>query len=339
MHLPMAKSSDTTQASNQCSFQQRFYRPCLILGALVIIAVAVMPFLGEVGMANPKTAESIGLWVNFFGAFHPVFLHLPIGALMLVLVMELLKCFSGGKYQPQTTLGLFFTAATGVFALVFGYCLYLTGDFEGELIEEHKRDGIIFTILVIVTFLVKYTADIKPTQLFYKPLYALLLLASGGAMIGAGHHGGEITHGNPLDSLPSKILDKKEGIAKVINADLVVYTDIIHPTLEEKCISCHGPKKKKSGLRMDTYAYMLEGGDEDECLIPGDLEKSGLISTLHLPVDDDFRMPPKEKAQLTHEEIKLLEWWVKIGAPEKATLGEVERTSEIDQALECVMGQ
>ena len=159
-------------------------------------------------------------------------------------------------------------------------------------------------------------------------------------MIAAGHRGGEFTHGDPLDDLPSKVLEKRERKeTPKMDTNLVIYTQIIHPILEEKCISCHGPKKKKSGLRMDTYAYMLEGGDEDECLVPGDLEKSGLISTLHLPVDDDFRMPPQEKAQLTHEEIKLLEWWVKIGAPEKATLGEVERTSEIDQALECVMGQ
>ncbi len=265
-----------------------------------------------------------------------MFLHLPIGALTLVLVMEFLRCLSRGKYKPQTTIGLFFTAVTGVLALIFGYCLYLTGDFEGELIEEHKRDGIIFTVFVILTFLVKYTTDLHPNKKKWKALYVFLLLASGGAMIGAGHHGGEITHGNPLDSLPSKILAARKS--HTLDENLVIYTELIHPILEEKCISCHGSKKKKSGLRMDTYRHMLAGGDEGECLVPGDLKKSGLITTLHLPLDDDLRMPPQDKPQLTNDEIKLLEWWVKAGAPETSTLGEIERSAEIDKALESTLG-
>lgn len=329
----MAEPTDADQSP-----QQRGYRLCLILGVIAILAVVLMPYIGEVGMANAKTASTLGLWVNFLGQFHPVFLHLPIGALMLVLVMEIGGLFSKGKYRPNTTLGLFFTSITGLFALVFGYALYLTGDFQSELAEEHKRDGIIFTILVIVTFLVKYSADLKPEKSFLKPIYVITLIASCGALIGAGHHGGEITHGDPFDALPSKILDKRENKSTPA-ADLVVYTQIIHPILEEKCISCHGPKKKKSGLRMDTYNYMLEGGEEGDCLVPGNLESSGLISTLHLPLDDDLRMPPEDKPQLTEDEIKVLEWWVKIGALEKAKLSEVKRSADVEKALESVIVQ
>jgi len=334
----MAEDLEIKTTTSESLLQKKLHLPCLILGAIAILAVTIMPFIGEVGMANPKAAEGIGLWVNFLGRFHPLFLHLPIGALMLVFVMEVAKLLSGGKYRPHTTLALFFSAATSVFAVVFGYFLYLTGDFEGDLIEEHKRDGIIFTILMIVTFLVKYTADLKPQQLFYKPIYALTLLATGGAMIGAGHHGGEITHGDPLDSLPSKIISERDDKASmVVDTDPVIYTNIIHPILEEKCISCHGPKKKKSGLRVDTYAYMLAGGEEEECLVPGDIENSALITFLHLPLDDDLRMPPEGKTQLTKEEIQILEWWVKIGAPEKARLSEVKKDPEIDKALNTIM--
>ncbi len=320
--------------------QQRYHRHCLIMGSLAILGVALMPYIGEVGMANPKTASTLGLWVNFFGHLHPVFLHLPIGAFMLVIVMELGSIFTKGGYRPNTTLGLFFTSATGLFALFFGYALYLTGDFQSELMEEHKRDGIIFTILIIVTFLVKYSADLRPKQRFYRPLYYITLVASCAALLGAGHHGGEITHGDPLDVLPSKILKNRANreSKQVATVDPVVYTDIIHPILIEKCITCHGAKKKKSGLRMDSYAYLLEGGEEGDCLVPGDLQSSGLISTLHLPLSDDLRMPPEDKPQLTEDEIKVLEWWVKIGAPEHARLSEVEREGEVDGALHSIMG-
>ena len=294
-----------------------------------------MPYLGEIGSANPSTAATSGLWVNFLGQFHPVFLHLPIGALTLVFMMEICRLFSRGKYQPPTTLALLFTSGTGVLAVGTGYLLYLTGSFEGEIIEEHKRDGILFTALVIATFLIKYTADLKPKQFFYRPVYALFLIASGGSMIAAGHRGGEFTHGDPLDDLPSKVLEKRESKeTPKMDTNLVIYTQIIHPILEEKCISCHGPKKKKSGLRVDTYEYMLEGGDEDECLVPGDVENSTLITLLNLPLDDELRMPPEGDPQMTEDEIKLLTWWVKIGAPEKATLGEVELTEDMEQTLQ-----
>ncbi|BDS06347.1 hypothetical protein NT6N_13870 [Oceaniferula spumae] len=333
----MARATENTIPMHN-SLQKKFYPICLLLGILAIFGVAIMPLFGEVGMANPKDAENLGLWVNFLGRFHPLFLHLPIGALMLVFVLEGAKLLSRGKYQPNTTMALFFASATGIFAVVFGYCLYLTGGFEGDLIEEHKRDGIIFTILVIVAFLVKYTSDIKPATQFYKPLYGILLLTSGAVMMSAGHHGGEITHGDPMNALPSKIIDQREQVKnKPVDTDPVVYTGIVHNILEEKCISCHGADKQKSGLRLDSYAAMLDGGEEEECLVPGDLEKSALISFLHLPMDDDQHMPPEGKTQLTKEEVEILEWWVKIGAPEKARLSEVEVTPAIQLALDSLV--
>ncbi|MBK1854716.1 hypothetical protein JO972_07085 [Verrucomicrobiaceae bacterium 5K15] len=320
------------------SLAKKLYVPSLIGSLIAIFAVAAMPYLGEVGMANPKSADEFGLWVNFLGRFHPLFLHLPIGALMLVFVMEGAKLLSFGKYRPNTTMALFFASATAVFAVVFGYCLYLTGSFEGELIEEHKRDGIIFTIAVIIAFIIRYTAYLKPGVAFFKPLYGITLLASGAVMISAGHHGGEITHGDPMNALPSKILEKREAVTSApVIVDPVVYTDIVHSILAEKCISCHGPDKQKSGLRVDTYAYMLEGGEEDECLVPGSVEESGLITSLHLPMDDDLHMPPEGKKQLSAEEIQILEWWVRSGAPETARLSEVEVTPEVEAALSTLV--
>ena len=335
----MIQDSDSSTYKVLHPMQKKLYIPSLIFGVIAIIGIIIMPWMGEVGMANPKTADTLGLWVNFLGKFHPLFLHLPIGAVMLVFVMQGAKLLSLGKYKPNTTMALFFAAATSLFAVVFGYCLYLTGAFEGDLIEEHKRDGIIFTVLVIIAFLVKYTADLKPANPFFSPLYGILLLATGAVMMSAGHHGGKITHGDPLDALPSKILDQREAETnKPVDADPLVYSGIVHNILEEKCISCHGKKKKKSGLRLDSYAYMLEGGEEEECLVPGDLEKSALISYLHLPMEDDLHMPPEGKTQLTKEEILILEWWVKIGAPEKSRLSEVEVTPAIQTALATLTG-
>ncbi|MBT8038377.1 MAG: hypothetical protein KJO21_12625 [Verrucomicrobiae bacterium] len=331
------KEPDSTITPDEAknNLQKKFFRPLLILGLLIIAGVASMPWLGEVGMASDKATTVIGQWIGFLGRFHPIFLHLPIGALTLVLLMECLGLISLGKYKPHTTLGLGFASATGVFAVVFGYFLYLTGDYSGELIEEHKRDGVIFTILLIATFLIKYAHDIRFMTKLTRPVYAIGLIATTATMFSAGHHGGEVSHGNPFDKAPwIQKSDKPTSAAEI--ADPVVYKKIIHPILDAKCVSCHGDKKQKSGLRVDSYAGLLDGGEETDALIPGDLKKSALISYLHLPLDDDLRMPPEGKTQLTQEEIQILEWWVKIGAPEHAKRSEVEITPAIATAIDTL---
>jgi uncharacterized membrane protein/mono/diheme cytochrome c family protein len=304
----------------------------ILLGLIAIAGIAIMPWLGEIGMASEKATTTEGKWLGFLGEFHPVFLHLPIGAFSLVLLMEICRIFTFGKYKPQTTLALAFASGTAVFAAIFGYFLYLSGEFNGDLIEEHKRDGIIFTIVLIVTYLAKYAADVMPRKGLLKPIYGIGVIATTGAMISAGHHGGEITHGDPLKKAPW-IEKEEEVLSNKDIADPIVYTQIVHPILEQKCISCHGEKKQKSGLRMDSHAALLEGGDEEEALIPGNLEDSMMIAYLHLPLGDDLRMPPEGKTQLTPEEVQILEWWVKSGASETVRKSELEVTPVIAKAL------
>ncbi len=329
------EQAPSTGLQRPAPMKKKLFRPVLVLGLLAIAGVAIMPWLGEVGMASEKATTAIGQWIGFLGGFHPILLHLPIGALMLVLCMEFCGLLSFGKYKPSTTLGLGFASGTGIFAVVFGYCLYLTGDYSGELIEEHKRDGVVFTILLIATFLIKYAYDIRFMTKLTGPIYWVGLIATTATMFSAGHHGGEISHGDPFAKAPWKQkADAQPDAAEL--ADPVVYENIIHPILEAKCASCHGEKKQKSGLRVDSYAALLDGGEETDALVPGDLKKSAMTAYLHLPLEDDLRMPPEGKTQLTKEEIQILEWWVKIGAPESALLSEVEVTPAIASAIDTL---
>src|SRR6185369_12484771 len=36
----------------------------------------------------------------------------------------------------------------------------------------------------------------------------------------------------------------------------------IKPLLQERCVKCHGPEKQKGGLRLDSRAELLRGGDD-----------------------------------------------------------------------------
>ncbi|EDY19632.1 protein of unknown function DUF1549 [Chthoniobacter flavus Ellin428] len=91
----------------------------------------------------------------------------------------------------------------------------------------------------------------------------------------------------------------------------------IRPILANRCYECHSVEKKtKGGLALDSAASTLKGGDTGPALVPGDPEKSLLISAVRYQ-DHDLQMPPKR--QLSAEEVKTLEEWVKMGAPDPRT--------------------
>ncbi|MBA3936873.1 MAG: DUF1553 domain-containing protein [Planctomycetes bacterium] len=89
----------------------------------------------------------------------------------------------------------------------------------------------------------------------------------------------------------------------------------IRPILAENCFSCHSALKgkHKGGLEMDSKPALAKGGDSGVVIKPGEPDKSPLITAVRY-VDKDMEMPPDGK--LKNEQIKLLEQWVKMGAPD-----------------------
>ncbi|MBT5479091.1 MAG: DUF1553 domain-containing protein [Verrucomicrobia bacterium] len=102
-------------------------------------------------------------------------------------------------------------------------------------------------------------------------------------------------------------------ISLLVSADEIKFERDIAPILKERCIDCHGEAKEKSGLRLDTRANMLRGGDSGlAAVIPGNPEKSYLLEVVkHL--DPDVMMPPDED-RIPAKEIHLLERWIKAGS-------------------------
>src|SRR5207244_3572209 len=96
------------------------------------------------------------------------------------------------------------------------------------------------------------------------------------------------------------------------------FEEKVRPVLASACYSCHSAsaEKLKSGLRVDSRAALLTGGDTGAAIVPGDADASLLIQAIRHD-DPDFAMPPKEK--LADESIHDLERWVAMGAPWPAT--------------------
>jgi hypothetical protein len=99
-------------------------------------------------------------------------------------------------------------------------------------------------------------------------------------------------------------LDKKD----------VIYAKDIKPIFEKSCFKCHGEKKHKGKLRLDSLEAVKKGGEDGEVVIAGKSAKSPLVQAV-ARLDDDSAMPPDDKGDpLTKEQIGLIRAWIDQGA-------------------------
>jgi hypothetical protein len=87
----------------------------------------------------------------------------------------------------------------------------------------------------------------------------------------------------------------------------------ILPVLTGTCFPCHGGEKVKGGLRLDSRASILKGGDSGPAIVPGDPDSSLIVQAIRH--EDGLAMPPK-KPRLPDPTIADFERWVKLGAPD-----------------------
>jgi hypothetical protein len=88
----------------------------------------------------------------------------------------------------------------------------------------------------------------------------------------------------------------------------------VRPLLAKHCYSCHSTASQPvmAGLKLDTEAGLSEGGSRGKVIVPGEPQRSLLVTAVNYS-DDRLRMPPTGK--LTDDEIATLTAWVKMGAP------------------------
>lgn len=103
----------------------------------------------------------------------------------------------------------------------------------------------------------------------------------------------------------------------------------VKPLLEGACTHCHGEKEHKGDLKMITLEDMKKGGENGPGLVPGDLKKSAIYTSLLLTEDDDDVMPPKKEGKLVKEQIDIIKQWIEQGAdwPAGVTLSETPRAN------------
>jgi hypothetical protein len=259
------------------------------------------------------------------GRLHPVFVHLPIGILLFAALL-----FFGSKKQrfanislavaPALAIGSFFS----ILSCITGYLLSISDAYNEDIIFKHQWLGIATAVTSVVCYFV-YQKKQGLFGIFITLLTTLIMVT--------GHYGGSLTHGADYltASFNNSTSDTKKVIANIDEA--VVYTDIIEPILATKCYSCHGESKQKGKLRLDLPNYILQGGEEGKVLTPYQPGSSEIINRLLLPTSNEEHMPPKEKPQLTKDEVALLHWWIESGANFTAAVKNTKQTAAIKGLL------
>ena len=267
----------------------------LVAGAnLILVALAFL--------LPPDGAERGPAILSILGNFHILALHIPAAVLLIVPLFEF---FERHEQATATVRRLSVFSAAGTWGAVLCGILHAHfNGFAGEAIELHLWGGIAASAFAGL-------ASLLLTQSFKVRLASQVVAI--GVMSFAAHVGGEIKHGEGFPFKPNKaVLAKKEvpptpdGAPGAKRDD---FAQVIAPILEAHCVECHGAKKVKGKLRMDSLEALKKGGSEGAAFVAGDLKKSLMHARVTLdPADEEFM--PTEGNPLTKDQVSALALWI-----------------------------
>lgn len=340
---------------------------------LTIVFVAVLALWPPNFGAQPEGYEA-PTWLLFFGRFHPIAVHLPIGVLILSVLIEIgcVRRSVEEKWGDMALLTLFVSAVGGVVAVVFGIFLAREGGYEGGSFLLHQALGIATAVGAIVALFLRLSAMSSGGAWAMHGCRVILLATMAVMSIGA-HFGANMVHGSkyltqyapeamasamtsfekwmlsfveepkPAPSTPPSPATEPQSSAPAPAAgapaasDQLVFQHVILPMLEAKCNKCHNADKSKGDLRMDTYELAIKGGENGNNIVPGKPAESLAIQRMELPLDDDEHMPPDGKEQATAEELALLKWWIQEGASDKLKVADAKFPVELKAVVAAAL--
>ena len=270
-------------------------------------------------LINTAITEDPSDVLIFFGRIHPLVVHFPIGFLMLAVLVEIATKWTKFKALKSYTQYLWALGAISTcFAILFGYFLSLSGDYNETTVFWHKWSGVALFLFSIICYYVskkQITLPLKGNSI----LIAVILFT----VLYTGHLGGNLTHGstylleyapNPIRSLagmPKKIVPRKK-VTVLDSAD--IYLDLVSPIINNRCVSCHNNDKMKGKLDLSSFVNLMNGGENGDVIIPGNANTSDFYRRITLPQSHDDFMPSEGKRPLTDDEITLIGWWINTNA-------------------------
>ncbi len=252
---------------------------------------------------------AVPYWLQPLGRMHPMVLHFPIVILMLAMFLEFFRfkeVNAKEKLYQNFTSGLLLAGALfSAITVVMGLFLSMEEGYSGNILQWHKWTGVSIVFLASVIYWGRNSAWYKA------PVARAGAILTTACLIVAGHYGATLTHG---DNFVLESVTSPAEIAIVPIDEAKVFDHVIMPIFSKKCLSCHNIDKAKGSLMLDDVRSLLKGGKTGKLFVPGKPEISLLLERIHLPLHEKKHMPPREKPQLTAEEIAVLNLWIKDNA-------------------------
>lgn len=276
---------------------------------------------------------------DLVGRFHPLLVHLPIGFLILAVLFYFIAYKDRFSFLQQAVpLSLLLGCLGAVFSCITGYILSLSGDYDEDILNNHRWAGIATAVVAFFAFLVSIK-KLPPFFLRSKKVSAVSLLVIMVLVSVAGHFGGSLTHGDGYlaAGLDGGKANQKKVFTKV--EDAVIYADVIAPILETKCSGCHNGSKKKGKLNMKDFTSLMKGGKHGPVIEPGNAMASEMMKRVMLDPGDKKFMPGDGKPPLTDQEIKIIKWWIdKTKANELKTIAQAAPDDDTRQTASVLLG-
>ena len=269
--------------------------------AAVLVAAANLLLIALAFLLPPDGTERGPAILSILGNFHILALHIPAAVLLIVPLFEF---FERHEQATATVRRLSVFSAAGTWAAVLcGIVHAHYNGFSGESIQLHLWGGIAASIFAGI-------ASLLLSQGFLLRLVGQVVAI--GVMSFAAHVGGEIVHEEGFPFKPNKVASPRPDkvVTEVVpGAKRDDFAQVIAPILEAHCVECHGAKKVKGKLRMDSLEALKKGGSEGAAFVAGDLKKSLMHVRVTLdPADDEFM--PTEGNPLTKEQVQAIALWI-----------------------------
>jgi mono/diheme cytochrome c family protein/uncharacterized membrane protein len=307
-------------------------RPSLLRAGAALAAFGLWLVLLFLALRLPPDGREHGNLGQFLGRMHPLLVHGPVALLALIPLMELAGLIPRWSHLRPAAGWILAVAAAGAYVAAYdGWLLAWSGGFRGHDVTRHMWGGV-------------WLAGVCAAALWSRSLgsrvaYPVLIAGAFGLMVWTGHGGGAISHGDDFltEKMPARLrmwiglaaqpakpvaastagaaaATVKGGPGSADPANPAYYALHVAPLFARSCVSCHRPEKHKGGLRLDSYAQLMLGGEDGPVVVPGNPKGSDIIRRLLLPAGDDDSMPSDGDKPLTPEEIQMVERWIGAGA-------------------------
>jgi uncharacterized membrane protein/mono/diheme cytochrome c family protein len=295
---------------------------CTLLITGILIALLI----------TPLNAQGDNTLLLFLGRFHPLALHVPIGALLALFIVEFIQCIRTQlKLDKACEILLWICVLSSIPTVLAGYLLASSGGYSESLLDRHKWLGWATVLLCTWLLALRYWTNTRPKLLWP---YRALLFVNVILLSLAGHYGGSLTHGSDYLTkyMPDELkrllgVDRSEAekmLAEIKEQEAVIlaaeesgepapdttvasteefeakkeFAQHVQPIMDQYCYSCHGPDKQKGEVRLDDLNWDMINGPHAE--------------SWHTALDqiNAGEMPPKGKAQPNDDERRLVVEWI-----------------------------